>query len=210
MRRYSILLVLFILPRILIADSILVLGDSLSAAYGFELDQGWVHLLQQNLLSQESHNNSWTVINASVSGETTSGGLARLPQLLNQHKPSVTIIALGANDGLRGQSVQNMRSNLAAMVEDSKNFGAVILLGMRLPPNYGKAYTQAFENSFVAVASEFEINYIPFFIAGVTESSDNMQADNFHPNAAAQTHILANVWPTVKAVTGEMESVEQK
>ena len=188
-----------VVPRILIADSILVLGDSLSAAYGFDLDKGWVHLMRQKLHSGENHE-SWQVINASVSGETTAGGLARLSQLLDKHKPAVTIIALGANDGLRGQSIEHMRVNLATMVNNSKEFGAVVLLGMRLPPNYGQAYTRAFENSFSEIADQYDISYVPFFINGVTESTEFMQADNFHPNANAQARILDNVWPAIHAV----------
>ena len=154
----------------------------------------------QKLHSGKNHNDSWQVINASVSGETTAGGLARLSQLLNNHKPAVTIIALGANDGLRGQSIENMRVNLATMVKNSKEFGAVILLGMRLPPNYGRAYTQAFEDSYSKIANQYNISYVPFFINGVTENADYMQADNFHPNANAQTRILENVWPAVNSV----------
>ena len=191
------------------ADSILVLGDSLSAAYGFELDQGWVYLLQQRLSSQARDESPWKVVNASVSGETTAGGLARLPQLLEKHKPAIIILALGANDGLRGQSIQIVRSNLAAMVHKSKQFGDVILLGMRLPPNYGKAYTQAFEDSFTTIAKQSEVRYVPFFIRGVTENPEYMHIDNFHPNAAAQPKILSNIWPTVKIVidkTGNSKS----
>ncbi len=193
-----------VVPRILVADSMLVLGDSLSAAYGFDLNQGWVHLLRQKLHSGKSQSDAWRVINASVSGETTAGGLARISQLLNKHKPSVTIIALGANDGLRGQPIEIMRANLATMVKNSKEFGAVILLGMRLPPNYGRAYTQAFEDSFSKIAEQYNISYVPFFINGVTENAEYMQADNFHPNANAQARILENVWPVVNSV---LESV---
>ena len=186
----------------------LVLGDSLSAAYGFDLDQGWVHLLQQKLHAGGNHNDSWQVINASVSGETTAGGLARLPQLLVKHKPAVTIIALGANDGLRGQSIENMRGNLATMVKNSKEFGAVILLGMRLPPNYGQAYTKAFEDSFTKIADQFGISYVPFFINGVTEIAEYMQTDNFHPNANAQAKILENVWPEINSVLDKISAIK--
>lgn len=182
------------------ADSILVLGDSLSAAYGFELDRGWVYLLQQKLSSQANNDSPWLVVNASVSGETTAGGLARLPQLLEKHKPAITILALGANDGLRGLSIQGMRDNLAGMIRKSKQFGDVILFGMRLPPNYGNAYTQAFEQSFMTTANQYGVKYVPFFIRGVTENSKYMHIDNFHPNAAAQPKILANIWSTVKTV----------
>ena len=183
-----------------VADSILVLGDSLSAAFGFELDHGWVHLLQVKLSSQKGDNNSWHVINASVAGETTAGGLARLPQLLDSHQPKVIILALGANDGLRGQSIQRIHSHLTAMIEESQRFGKVILLGMRLPPNYGKAYTEAFERVYAEAAQQTGVHYVPFFIRGVTESTETMQEDNFHPNAAAQPQILANIWPAVAKV----------
>lgn len=208
MRRYSLLIFLFIFPRILSADSILVLGDSLSAAYGFQLDKSWVHLLQQNLQSSKNSNHSWRVINASVSGETTAGGLARLPQLLSKHKPVLTIIALGANDGLRGQSINIMRSNLATMVQNSKEFGTVVLLGMRLPPNYGRAYTEAFEESYTLIAKQYDVRYIPFFIAGVTENPELMQADNFHPNAKAQPTIFTNIWPTIKTAVDKISAAK--
>ena len=201
---------LFILPRIVIADSLLVLGDSLSAAYGFELDQGWVHLLQKKIHSQTQNGSSWQVVNASVSGETTAGGLARLPQLLRKYEPTVTIIALGANDGLRGQSVKSMHANLAAMVKNSKQFGDVILLGMRLPPNYGRSYTKAFAETYTSVASEYKIDYVPFFIDGVTEQPEFMQADNFHPNEHAQPRILANVWPTINSVVEKISNKNVK
>ena len=200
MRRTVLLLILYVLAKTAVADSILVLGDSLSAAFGFELDHGWVHLLQAKLASQDSDDNPWRVINASVAGETTAGGLARLPQLLDAHQPTIVILALGANDGLRGQSIQRMQLHLTAMIEQSQQVGEVILLGMRLPPNYGKAYTQAFENSYAEIAQQYGVHYVPFFIRGVTESEKTMQEDNFHPNALAQPQILANIWPTVTQV----------
>lgn len=198
---------LLTLPRIVVANSMLVLGDSLSAAYGFELEQGWVNLLRAKLSAQNYNNNSWSVINASVSGETTAGGLVRLPQLLKQHKPTVTILALGANDGLRGQSIKSLRTNLTSIIEQSQQFGDVILLGMRLPPNYGKAFTDAFEQSYVMLAEKYQLPYVSFFIDGVTENPEYMQLDNFHPNAAAQARILANIWPTIETV---IESINSK
>ena len=206
MSRYGVLFVLLTLSRIVAADSVLVLGDSLSAAYGFEIEQGWVNLLQAKLSTQNGYDNSWRVINASVSGETTAGGLARLPHLLEQHKPNITILALGANDGLRGKPTKVMYNNLVSMVEQSQQFGRVILLGMRLPPNYGRAFTEAFEKSYVTLAAEYELPYVSFFISGVTENPQYMQSDNYHPNAAAQTRILANIWPTVKSVIESINS----
>ncbi len=198
MRYYLILVLIAAIPKLLLADSILVLGDSLSAAYGFDLEKGWVHLMQQKL--DELDDASWQVINASVAGETTAGGLARLPELLDKYKPDLTILALGANDGLRGQSLEQFRYNLGAMIEQSSEAGRVLLLGMKLPPNYGKSYTNAFEYSYTAVAAEFEIEYVPFFIDGVTEKIHYMQADNFHPNAEAQEIILDNIWPAIQSI----------
>ena len=191
--------------KTVIADSIMIVGDSLSAAYGFELEKGWASLLQQKL-DTSSEYTSWDVINASVAGETTAGGLARLPELLSRYNPEIIVLALGANDGLRGQPIEQLRQNLRAMIRLSRESGYVLLLGMKLPPNYGKAYTNAFEQSFASLATEFEIEYLPFFIRGVTEYLHYMQADNFHPNAAAQQRILDNIWPVMKTVIDSSDS----
>ena len=175
--------------------TILVMGDSLSAAHGIELEQGWVNLLQNRLIEKQSENRTWQIVNASVSGETTAGGLARLPDLLAKHKPQLCIIELGANDGLRGMLIKNMKNNLNNMISLCKQYGEVLLLGMRLPPNYGKSYTTAFEQSYEDLAKENEIPFVKFFLKGFADDEKYFLPDGFHPNAAAQEKILTNVWP---------------
>lgn len=180
------------------ANSILVLGDSLSSAFGFANNQGWVYKLEKKIAVQTTNDTSWRVVNASIAGETSAGGVARLPTLLDKYQPDICILALGANDGLRGLDLQQLRANLQTMIEACREYGDVILLGMRLPPNYGKAYTTAFAKVYSSLAMRYELALVPFFIDGVTENRDLMQADNLHPNAAAQSFILDNVWPTVR------------
>jgi acyl-CoA thioesterase-1 len=171
---------------------ILVLGDSLSAAHGIDQDQGWVALLQQRL---EKEKLPYTVVNASISGETTAGGLSRLPQLLQQHKPGIVLLELGANDGLRGLSVTAMKKNLAEMVEYSSLAGAkVLLIGMQLPPNYGEVYTRMFRKGFVEVSQIEHVKLVPFLLAGIGEDKNLFQSDGLHPTAAAQPKVLDNVW----------------
>lgn len=179
------------------SDTILILGDSLSAAYGIDIDSGWVRLLEQKLASQQR----FEVINASVSGETTSGGLARLPALLESYRPAIVVIELGGNDGLRGQSTQRMTSNLRELVLLSKEAGAkVLLLGMRIPPNYGSRYTQAFHEAFHKVARTEDTPLVPFFLEGVATEPRLMQNDGVHPKAEAQRAMLENVWPALEAL----------
>jgi acyl-CoA thioesterase-1 len=180
------------------ANTILVVGDSLSSAFGFEQTLGWVQLLEEKIAAYETHDTSWQVVNASIAGETTAGGIARLEGLLDKYQPKVCILALGANDGLRGLALSSMRMNLRAMIESCHHYGQVILLGMQLPPNYGKAYTQAFAAVYASLAEQYNLTFVPFFIKGVTEIAEYMQADNLHPNAAAQPLILQNVWPSVR------------
>ena len=196
----SVVVVLAMLAAPLQAATILVFGDSISAAYGLETGQGWVQLLQQKL--DKTAPGKHQVFNGSLSGETTSGGVRRLPALLAQHKPDIVIIELGGNDGLRGQSPALMEKNLRRMVTDARNAGAsVILLGMKIPPNYGKAYTQAFEQVFVRVAKDSKVPLMPFFLDGVGGNAALMQRDGIHPTAAAQQKLLDNAWPLVsKAV----------
>lgn len=175
---------------------ILVLGDSISAAYGMELKQGWVHLLQQRLQQQGYPQR---VVNASISGETTAGGLARLPALLQQHAPAVVVIELGGNDGLRGLAMQQTRNNLARMIELVREQDArVVLLGMRLPPNYGPAYTDAFERMYAELATEYDLTEPPFLLEGVALRPELMQADGIHPTAPAQPRLLDNAWPALR------------
>ena len=176
-------------------NTILIMGDSLSAAYGIELEQSWVNLLQNKLNQARTEKKSWHIINASVTGETTAGALARLPDLLDKHKPQLCIIELGTNDGLRGMPIKNMQANLNKMITQCKQYGQVVLLGMRLPPNYGKKYTEEFKQSFNIVAKKHEIAFVPFLLKGFAKDRRYFQVDGFHPTAAAQRKILANVWP---------------
>ncbi len=197
---YQLLLTISLLlaaPATTLAATLLVMGDSLSAAYGIPSQAGWVSLLQQQL--QPEHN----VINASISGETTAGGAARLSPLLQRHRPEVVIIELGANDGLRGLPIKEMRKNLAQMIQQSQAAGAeVLLIGLRLPPNYGPAYTRAFEESYSALAKQYRARLLPFLFAGLEDSSRDFQADNLHPTAAAQPILLNNVWQPLAPLLG--------
>ena len=179
--------------------SILVLGDSLSAEYGLPRGTGWVALLEQRLASEKL---TATVINASVSGDTTSGGRARLPALLAQHKPGLVVIELGGNDALRGLPIKNTEDNLAAMVQAAQKAGArVLLVGMQVPPNYGSDYARRFAGVFEAVARQHKTAVVPFFLEGVANSPDAarlFQPDRIHPNAQAHPMMLDNVWPALR------------
>lgn len=173
---------------------LLVLGDSLSAEYGLARDTGWVKLLEQRLAAQPS--NQYSVVNASISGETTSGGLTRLPALLANHRPSVVVIELGANDGLRGLPLDLMRKNLRAMIDASLAAGArVLVVGMRIPPNYGRDYAERFFNVFGEVARQAKVGHAPFILDGIAEDLTLFQADRIHPTEKAQSRMLDNVWP---------------
>lgn len=178
------------------AGTVLIVGDSISAAFGLDTRQGWVALLEQRLKS-EGFNDK--VVNASISGDTSAGGQARLPALLAEHKPELVILELGGNDGLRGQLPTQLQQNLASMIDSSKASGAkVLLLGMQLPPNYGVRYTQAFAEVYSKLANEKNIALVPFFLEGVGGNPELMQADGIHPAVAAQGKLLENVWPTLK------------
>lgn len=189
-------LLMFSISGLTAERSLLVLGDSLSAAYGIDSQAGWVSLLQQRLVG---HNDPWRVINGSISGDTTSGGLSRLPGLLQQHRPELVIIALGSNDGLRGFGFDQIRQNLTQMVEmvEDEN-GRVVLVGSRLPPNYGAVYAEAFYQLFKQVAQSKRLPLVPFLLDGVAEDRSLMQADGLHPTAEAQTRLLENVWPVLE------------
>ncbi|MEN9904752.1 MAG: hypothetical protein RLZZ555_1317 [Pseudomonadota bacterium] len=175
---------------------LLVVGDSLSAEYGLQRDSGWVALLQRRLEQQRP---GWQVVNASISGDTTSGGRSRLPALLKQHSPALVVIELGGNDALRGLPLDLTRENLAAMVRMAREAGArVLLLGMQIPPNYGRQHAEQFRRVYAEVARAEQAALLPFFLAGVADGPNPIalfQADRIHPNEAAQPRMLDNVWP---------------
>ena len=176
--------------------TILVLGDSLSAALGIRPEQGWVALLAQRLQAQGY---GYQIVNASVSGETTSGGLERLPRALQLHQPGTVILELGANDGLRGLPVSETRENLAHMVRLSQAAGArVLLVGMRIPPNYGPRYTEAFARMFPELANQYHLPLVPFLLEKVALDPTRMQQDGMHPNARGEPPVLDTLWPYLK------------
>jgi acyl-CoA thioesterase-1 len=178
------------------APVILVLGDSLSAGYGIRVEQGWVALLQKRLVSKGYGHR---VINASSSGETTGGALARLPRALERHRPAVVIIELGGNDGLRGLPIADVRANFEALIRLSRKAGAcVLLIGMRIPPNYGPAYTGAFHDLYGDLAKRHRLPLVPFFLDGIALDDSLMQDDGLHPNAAAQPKLLEQTWPRLE------------
>jgi len=193
-----ICLVLVLGPPVARADPpvILVVGDSLSAAYGIRLEQGWVSLLQRRL---EAEGYGYRVVNASTSGETTGGALARLPRALERHRPAIVVLELGANDGLRGLPISQVRANFDAMLQLSRAAGArILLIGMHIPPNYGPAYTSAFDSMYRELAPADDPPLVPFLLDGVALDDSLMQADGLHPNAAAQPRLLDTVWPKLK------------
>lgn len=188
------------------SQKILVLGDSLSAGYGLELGESWVDLLQNRLNDQGYE---FTLVNASISGDTSSGGLARLPKALERHQPALVIVELGGNDGLRGFPLKVLRRNLSEIITKARAAGAqVALLGMRIPENYGARYASGFHASYGELAREHELAFVDFFMDGVALDRSLMQADGIHPNAKAQTRLLENAWPAICASLTEI-SCEQ-
>lgn len=178
------------------AGTVLIVGDSISAGFGLDTRLGWVSLLEQRL-KHEGFDDK--VVNASISGDTSAGGRARLPALLAEHKPELVILELGGNDGLRGMLPTQLQQNLAGMIQQSKKAGAkVLLLGMRLPPNYGVRYTTAFAEVFPQVAKENDIPLVPFLLEGIGGVPSMVQSDGIHPTAEAQSRLLDNVWPMLK------------
>jgi len=178
------------------AGTVLIVGDSISAGFGLDTRLGWVSLLEQRL-RREGFDDK--VINASISGDTSAGGQARLPALLAEHKPELVILELGGNDGLRGMLPTQLQQNLASMIQQSQKAGAkVLLLGMRLPPNYGVRYTTAFAEVFPKVAEENDVPLVPFLLEGIGGVPSMVQSDGIHPTAEAQSRLLDNVWPMLK------------
>ena len=172
---------------------ILVLGDSLSSAYGLDMKTGWVQLLEDRL---DGRNTGYRVVNASISGDTTNGGAGRLPAALKKQQPDVVVVELGGNDGLRGLPLSVTRANLERIIVESQKAGArVLLLGMRLPPNYGPAYTNAFHAIYEELANRYDVPRVPFLLEGIGGVDGMMQADGIHPRAEAQPAMLENVWP---------------
>jgi len=183
------------------APNILVFGDSLSASYGIAANRGWVTLLRERLKRERL---DYNVVNASISGETTAGGLARLGKMLEAHRPAVVLLELGANDGLRGLPVAAMKKNLAAMVAMGQKAGAkVLLVGMRLPPNYGPEYTNAFDGAFAELAKAHKAALVPFLFEGFGEKRELFLEDRIHPNEQAQPLLLENVWKGLRPLLGK-------
>lgn len=189
------------------APVILVFGDSISAGYGLpRVEQGWVAMLQAKLKQQGY---GYDVVNASVSGETTEGGLARLPRALALHHPQIVILELGGNDGLRALPIAGMRSDLSRMIDLSKAAGAqVLLIGMRIPPNYGAAYTEQFSRVYADLAQTLHVPAVPFLLDGIALNTDLMQADGIHPNQAGQPRLLENVWPALGPLLKQSHHLE--
>ena len=185
---------------------ILVLGDSLSAGYGIDPEKGWVQLLQERL-QQTQH--QVEVVNASISGETAAGGTHRLTALLEQYQPSIVILELGGNDGLRGYPISQMRQQLNQAITLSRNSGAeVLLLGMQIPPNYGPRYSRLFAESYPALAKTTSTITVPFFLDGVATKPEWMQADGIHPTAEGQPQMLENVWPSLTKLMRQMQELQ--
>lgn len=185
----------------LAAPTILVFGDSLSASYGIPRDKSWTSLLQQHL-QQKGY--SHVVANASISGETTSGGLTRLEKTLADHRPALVILELGANDGLRGLPITEMRRNLAAMIKACKRRNTrVLLVGMRIPPNYGPRYTRDFMESYPLLAQQYQLPLLQFMLDGIAGKRELIQEDGLHPTAAAQPKVMENIWTALEPLLGK-------
>lgn len=200
---WLVLLISLFMSNLASASTLLVMGDSLSAAYNLRPELGWVSLLENQL--SESHPEI-TIVNASVSGETTQGGLSRFKQLLSEHKPSWVIIELGANDALRGYPLTQTKNNLESMIEQAHQADAkVLLLGNQIPQNYGKRYTEMFFNLYKELAEEYQLSYVPFMLEGVALNKDLMQADGLHPNKDGQPVILETVYPQLAPLLDQQQ-----
>ncbi len=192
MMKRLLLLLLLILPATAPARTILVVGDSLSAAFGIPVEQGWVTLLQERL---DTLGYPYRIVNASISGDTTANARARLPAALERHTPAVVVLELGGNDGLRGLSLAEMKHNLATMISSAQHAGAqVLLVGVQLPPNYGPTYTERFQTIYRELAQEWKVALLPSLVDGIGTDWNLMQRDGIHPNASAQPLIRDQVW----------------
>lgn len=204
MFRLLLFVCVLLVPGTGAAQSILVLGDSLSAAYGMPVEQGWVALMHQRITQQSA---DIEVVNASISGETTQGGITRLPALLAQHEPDILILELGANDGLRGTPLPAIRQNLSHLITLGQEAGArVLLLGIRLPPNYGPRYSDGFYSIFAELSESQQVARVPFLMDGVALDRALMQSDGLHPNSEAQPRLLENVWTQLDVLLQELLS----
>ena len=192
MLKIFLVVMMTLLPWTVSAKTIVVLGDSISAGFGIEVQKGWVALLQNRLAAQHS---PYVISNESISGDTSAGGLARIDDALRRHKPQIVLIELGANDGLRGLSPEAMKANLTEMVKRTEKTGAkVLLLAMKIPPNYGKRYIEMFYNIYPQLAAELKVPYVPFILEDVALKTELMQADGLHPNALAQNIVAEKIW----------------
>jgi acyl-CoA thioesterase-1 len=197
-------LLLLTLPALASQNTVLVVGDSLSAAYGVPSETAWVELLRDRIESQDL---DWTVVNASISGETTDGGLRRLPGLLEAHDPTIVVIELGGNDGLRGFPPNVIESNLANMIEQVRDTGATpLLVGMQIPPNYGQRYTTMFADIFPNLSDRYNTPLVPFFLDGIYDQDGLMQGDGIHPTEEAQPRLLDNIWPKLEPLLNKQAS----
>ncbi|BFN13998.1 arylesterase [Marinobacter sp. RI1] len=197
-------LLLLTLPALASQNTVLVVGDSLSAAYGVPSETAWVELLRDRIESQDL---DWTVVNASISGETTDGGLRRLPGLLEAHDPTIVVIELGGNDGLRGFPPNVIESNLANMIEQVRDTGATpLLVGMQIPPNYGQRYTTMFADIFPTLSDRYNTVLVPFFLDGIYDQDELMQGDGIHPTEKAQPQLLDNIWPKLEPLLNNQAS----
>ena len=189
---------LFLIPNARSSEkTLLVYGDSLSAAYGLDINDGWVYLLEQKLKNKHPQ---WRVVNLSISGETTAGGLSRFPKSIEQHQPELILLQLGANDGLRGTALNSMKNNLEQMIIHAKEKDIeVIMFEMMIPPNYGTAYTQRFTQTFHDLSEEHKVPVVPFFLDGIAGNDQLNQDDGIHPTKQAQPTLLNNVWPHLEA-----------
>lgn len=189
------------LPVLASQNTLLVVGDSISAAYGIPSETAWVELLRERLSGQGL---DWQVVNASISGETTDGGLRRLPGLLEKNDPDIVVIELGGNDGLRGFPPNVIESNLAGMIELAQDSGAVpLLVGMQIPPNYGQRYTRMFADLFPTLSDRYGVPLVPFFLDGIYDQDGLMQGDGIHPTEEAQPLLLDNIWPRLEPLVAD-------